>query len=440
MTTDEATRALKLGDRIRDARLREGFTQGELAGTDYSVSYISAIERNKIRPSLRALSWLASKLSVNLTDLLAVALPISTEMLTGAQAAEDEVQAAITLAQIDLAERKYQSARDRLLRVRDSIKLPSHRIQVNLLLGEAFVNLSQGAEAKDALEQNLILTRDIDPVTQELSRNILGIAYSQLHTTMMALECHRQCLTAIDSHIIRDPSFELSVLNNLGSDFLALGQHDEAVRVFERASKLGRKMLTPQALAELYWMVSDAYRRDGQGAQAQRYSDMAAEHLRVAMNRQTFAHIQSSLGLSYAERNDNERAESTLQEARDLAERSGDTDSSSMALASLSRVQLARKEYKKALESAREALKSAERSTNNEAIGRAHLAMGEALSANDQGAEADKHFDKGLKLLEESGSAGELTRAYEHYADLLNQRGDSKKAFEILKRARVHAG
>ena len=440
MTTEEAIHTPNLGDRIHDARVREGLTQGELAGTDYSVSYISAIERNKIRPSLRALSWLASKLNVNLSDLLAVDLPFPTENLSGMQAAEDEVQAAISQAQIDLAERKFQAARDRLLKVRDSVKMPSHRIQVNLLLGEAFVALSQGNEAKEVLEQNLILTRDVDPITQEISRNILGMAYSQLHMTMMALECHRQSLIAIDSHLLRDPSFELSVLNNLGSDYLQLGQHDEAVKVFERASKLGQKMLTPQALAELYWTVSDAYRRDGQAAQAQRCSDMAAEHLRVATNRQTFAHIQSSLGLAYAEQNDNVRAEATLQQARELAERSGDTDSSSMALASLSRVQLARKEVTKALESAKEALKSAQKGHNNEALGRAHLAMGEALSAADKGAEADKHFGDGLKLLEESGSPGELTRAYEHYADLLAQRGDNKKAFEILKLARAHAG
>ncbi len=437
MTTDEIVRTPGIGDRIRDARIKEGLTQGELAGNDYSVSYISAVERNKIRPSLRALSWLASKLNINLSDLLAVDVSLSSDALTGGQDADDEVQAAIAAAQIAIAERKFAEARDQLVKARNAIKLPSQRIQVNLLLGEAYVALDQANEAKDVLEQNLILTRDVDPVTQEISRNLLGVAYGKLRLQMMALECHRQCLIAIDSRLVRDPSFELSVLNNLGNDFLQLGQHDEAVKIFERASVLGQKMLTPQALAELYWEVSDDYRREGAHAQAQRFADMAAEHLRTAQNRQIFAHIQSSLGMAYAEKNDNTRAESTLQNARDLAERSGDADSASMALASLSRVQLARKETAKALESAKAALASVQKSHNKEAQGRAYLAMGEALSASGQGAEADKNFTKGLKLLEEAGSQGELARAYEHYADLLAQRGDDKKAFEMLKAARA---
>jgi tetratricopeptide (TPR) repeat protein len=438
MTTDEYVQSQGLGDRLREARIREGMTQGELAGTDYSVSYISAVERNKIRPSLRALSWLASRLNMNLSDLLAVDIPLTADYI-GAPIGEDEAQSAIAQAQIDIAARNYQAAYERLSKVRESVKSPAQRIQINLLFGEACVALGKGDEAKDALEQNLILTREIDPVMQEISRNVLGLAYAQLNLNMMALESHRQCLTAIDSHIVRDPSFELAVLNNLGTDYLQLGQTDEAIRTFERAAQLGQRMLTPQTLAELYWNVSADLRRDGNLAQAQRFADMAAEHLRVSQNRQIFANIQSNLGLAYAERNDNDRAEATLQQARQVAENNGDAFSASAALATLSRVQLAQHEIDKALESARAALASAQQTQSNEALGRAHLALGEALSAAGKGADADKHFSQGLSLLEKAGSHAELTRAYEHYADLLAQRGDTKKAFEYLKMARQAA-
>ncbi len=436
--TEEYVQSPGLGDRLREARMREGMTQGELAGTDYSVSYISAVERNKIRPSLRALAWLASRLNMNLSDLLAVDIPVSTDY-AGAPVGDDEAQSAIAQSQIDIAARNYQATYERLRKIREGVKSPAQRIQLNLLFGEACVALGKGDEAKDALEQNLILTREIDPVMQEISRNVLGLAYAQLSMNMMALESHRQCLTAIDSHIVRDPSFELAVLNNLGADYLQLGQTDEAIRTFERAAQLGQQMLTPQALAELYWKVSADSRHDGNLAQAQRYADMAAEHLRVSQNRQIFANIQSNLGLAYAERNDNDRAEATLQQARKVAENNGDAMSASTALATLSRVQLARNETDKALESARAALTSAEQAQNNEALGRAHLALGEALSADGNGAEADTHFSQGLALLEKAGSQVELTRAYEHYADLLAQRGDTKKAFEFLKKARQAA-
>ena len=56
-------------DRI-DAQINVSITQAQLAAPEFSISYISAIERGKIRPSLKALSILARRLDVPLTFLL----------------------------------------------------------------------------------------------------------------------------------------------------------------------------------------------------------------------------------------------------------------------------------------------------------------------------------------------------------------------------------
>jgi HTH-type transcriptional regulator, quorum sensing regulator NprR len=424
-----------LGDRIREARQASGMTQSELAGTDYSVSYVSAVERGKIRPSLRALAWLASKLNVNLSDLLAMDVPFTVETAGGVPLAEDSTQNAIAQAQIDLAEQRYAAARDGLESVRDSVRLPSQKIQINLLLGEAYIRLGDGERARAVLENNLKLTRDIDPVTQEQSRNLLGEAYNLLGMQMLAFEAHRQCLEAIDSHIVRDPSFELSVLQNLGNEYSRLGQTDKAVETFERASALGRHLLTPQGIADLYLQVSLGFRRDGLIPQAQRYADMAAEHLRAAANRHLYAQVQSSLGLAYANTEDTGKAEATLKEAKDLAERNEDDESVSMALASLSQVQLANGDNKAALASAKKAQEHAAKIGNAQVQGRALLALAEAMLANGDSDGADKNFAKGLELLSKSGSQAELSRAYAHYAALLRQRGDYQRAFEYLEKS-----
>src|SRR5437667_9677866 len=62
--------AKRVGDNIREVRTRLGMTQAQLAAPEFSISYISAIERGKIRPSLKALSILARRLDVPLTFLL----------------------------------------------------------------------------------------------------------------------------------------------------------------------------------------------------------------------------------------------------------------------------------------------------------------------------------------------------------------------------------
>src|SRR5690348_11378931 len=59
-----------IGDRVRTARMAANLTQQELAGTTYSKSYISAIERGKMTPSLPALSILAERLGASLGYLL----------------------------------------------------------------------------------------------------------------------------------------------------------------------------------------------------------------------------------------------------------------------------------------------------------------------------------------------------------------------------------
>src|SRR6266481_6054120 len=62
--------AARVGVNIREVRTRLGQTQAQLAAPEFSISYISAIERGKIRPSLKALSILARRLDVPLTFLL----------------------------------------------------------------------------------------------------------------------------------------------------------------------------------------------------------------------------------------------------------------------------------------------------------------------------------------------------------------------------------
>src|SRR5690349_15679896 len=59
-----------VGERLRAARIAQKITQGQLAAPDFSVSYISAIERGQIHPSLRALEILSNRLGLSSTQLL----------------------------------------------------------------------------------------------------------------------------------------------------------------------------------------------------------------------------------------------------------------------------------------------------------------------------------------------------------------------------------
>ena len=61
---------MTLGAQVRTLRKARGLTQRALAGPDRSVSFISMLEHDRVRPSLATLRLLAERLAVPLTTLL----------------------------------------------------------------------------------------------------------------------------------------------------------------------------------------------------------------------------------------------------------------------------------------------------------------------------------------------------------------------------------
>src|SRR3954452_13387353 len=60
-----------LGQRLRRARKERGFSQEVIAAPFFTKSYISALEREKVRPSLKALQHIANQLGIPMHELLA---------------------------------------------------------------------------------------------------------------------------------------------------------------------------------------------------------------------------------------------------------------------------------------------------------------------------------------------------------------------------------
>lgn len=70
METNIQPEGKTIAERLRTARLAAKKTQQELAGGRFSKSYISAVERGKMTPSIQALDYLADQLTVSQAYLL----------------------------------------------------------------------------------------------------------------------------------------------------------------------------------------------------------------------------------------------------------------------------------------------------------------------------------------------------------------------------------
>src|SRR5437764_13200082 len=76
MTNPPGSTLDSLGARLRRARQERHMSQENLAQPEFTKSYVSAVERGKARPSLKALELMARRLNLPVTELLAAPVPV----------------------------------------------------------------------------------------------------------------------------------------------------------------------------------------------------------------------------------------------------------------------------------------------------------------------------------------------------------------------------
>ena len=308
--------AVILGGRLRAKRKGLRMSQHQLGGEDFSPSYVSAVERGKIRPSLKALYILADRLGEPVTYFLQdEGMPRTGDVL-------DEM---VTAASIDMFLGKAEAAIARL----QTANLEGHTAEmqshVYLCLGQAHIANHQPSEAISALQEALRLSESAgNTVLSAYARLYQGTAYFHQQKTGMALDFHRRCLQSIHDGTVNDLDFSLHVYGSLGEDLLALGQEKDALAYFDEAMQLAQNASDLRALASALWSISVSYQGSNDQVLARLYGDkslMAFESLQMlsaaASMRNTYAAVLSNTGNKPA-------AERIFREAEMIGERIGD--------------------------------------------------------------------------------------------------------------------
>ncbi|HLX40261.1 MAG TPA: helix-turn-helix domain-containing protein, partial [Ktedonobacteraceae bacterium] len=144
--------AARVGTNIREVRTKLGMTQAQLASPEFSISYISAIERGKIRPSLKALSILARRLDVPLTFLLegspAGAAEARAVGYSPADAGPDQkIDVDLLQASVLVQQGAYKQAEQLLTPIQPERITTDQVYKLYLLRGEVHVGLNEYQEA-----------------------------------------------------------------------------------------------------------------------------------------------------------------------------------------------------------------------------------------------------------------------------------------------------
>lgn len=437
--------AARVGTNIREVRTKLGLTQAQLAAPEFSISYISAIERGKIRPSLKALSILAKRLDVPLTFLLEGSPSGAAEAravgYSPADSGPDQrIDVDLLQTNVLVQQQHYQEAAELLAPIQPERITTDQVYRLFLLRGQIHLGLHEYQEAVVDLRAAVTQGEGLNDVEYiERARNLLGKAYFLLYNYTLAMENHARCNAAIENGQIKDPIFSLEVYNNLANDYFRHGNSEKAIVFYHKALETLEGMnRDSRSFAEKYMEIGQSYKSVGKLAMARDYLMRSLALYEMRDEQRLVGITHQHLGKTLEKQNDLDGAEKEYREAITIEQEIEDDISASICHTSLAELLLKRGKVDEAEQEAQQALASAKASQDIQTQGQALMALGQIRHNAKDYAGADKLFTEALELLDTSEAHEIAAGAYSRYANLLEQRGEVQRSLSAFKKAFEH--
>ena len=437
--------AARVGTNIREVRTKLGLTQAQLAAPEFSISYISAIERGKIRPSLKALSILAKRLDVPLTFLLegspAGAAEARAVGYSPADSGPDQrIDVDLLQAEVLVQQQKYQEAAELLAPIQPERITTDQVYRLFLLRGQIHLGLHEYQEAVVDLRAGVTQGEGLNDIESiERARNLLGKAYFLLYNYTLAMENHLRSNTAIENGQINDPIFSLDVYNNLANDYFRHGDLEKAVTFYHKALETLEGMnRDSRSFAEKYMEIGQRYKSVGKLTLARDYMMRSLALYEMRDEQRLVGLTHQHLGKTLEKQNDLDDAEKEYREAIAIEEGLEDDISASICHTSLAELLLKRGRSEEAEQEAQQALTHAKASQDVVTQGQALMALGQIRHDAKDYTSADQLFTEALDLLDASNAHEIAAGAYSRYANLLEQRGEVQRSLSAFKKAFEH--
>jgi tetratricopeptide (TPR) repeat protein len=214
-----------------------------------------------------------------------------------------------------------------------------------------------------------------------------------------------------------------------------LGELRRAESVVKEAVERAEPLADPYTHIRLYWSLARLYEMEGRDAAALQYIRKAIALLEATEDTLNLAKAHLLCGTIMVSDARADEAAGHLDKAESLLVRHGDV----LDVANLRTEQakcsvlLGRPEV--AAAKAREALELLGSDEDEALQGEAHAALGEALAAVGDEAEADESFQNAVRLLAEHGRWRQCANAYRAWARFLRQAGREADALDALEKA-----
>jgi len=427
-----------VGERLRAARLAHNYTQGQLAAPDFSVSYISAIERGQIRPSLRALEILATRLGLSSTHLLPQRTQQEDRMTSLVSIPEretDEVALVLLEAELLIRQGTVLPAIAQLEKLSTKrLKAPQQLLH-RYLLGWAYFEAQQLQACEYTLEEVTYLIKEInDSYLHTRILNLLGITYTKLRNYEQALLCYQRCLNLLEAVEPHDLFMIAQVYMHMGQHYSNRSDFGQALEMFNKALATLTQLSTAQDIQKNYWDLCQYHARAKEFDSATRYAYKSLRLQQQEANKRLRSTLHHALAQAMV-KGDPEHAQVYLDEV--LQQKNGKQDPlvQASALTHKAGWHFAHQEIAVAEQYAHQAHEIARIFGDNLIAADALIVLGRIEYARSNDQTGDIYFVSGLEMLERLKCQKELEEQSILYAELLEQHGKAHEAFKYFRRA-----
>jgi transcriptional regulator with XRE-family HTH domain len=419
VTVDDTPLARSIGARIRQARLRAGLTQQQLAGERYTKSYVSALENGSSKPSMAALTYLATRLDLSATVLLAGEPDHWSRLEGDVLLASGRWQEALDIYDRHLAEVPGGSARAELLRGR----------------AEALARLDRGPEAATAgSEAGEIFDRLGREADAALARYWVAVGEYLQGNAGEARRMIEVILSKVRAGLRVEPDFHLRLVIALATVDTRDGEYDRALAYLSEVRGLA-DALDDRRRATYFFSLAHSYRETGDYEAAVR-AGYASLTLFSAMHADAeTAALENDMALAFLKLGNLSRASELVASARTRFEALEDARWLAHISDTEAQIALAGSAFDRATTLAEQAIEGAQLTGNQKALTAALVTRAQVrLQQGDiDGADAD--FARAADLARASGSRGRIREVLGAWSEMLAESGDLRRAYDLTREA-----
>jgi transcriptional regulator with XRE-family HTH domain len=420
IVVDNSQVARRVGERIRQARMRAGLTQAQLSEGRYTSAYISALERGLAKPSMASLTFLSGRLGISVRDLVA----------------EEQPSASRLEADLLLASGEYTEALDRY----DALLADAgedRRNRAELLRGraEALCRLDRGAEAiRPAAESAELFDGMGAAADAAWARYWLAGAQYLTDNIAEAQSIYQQLLAQERAGLQVAPDFRFRLLTQLGNSEAWDGSPERALTYMEEARSLIGDVSIRQRAAFLSGL-SLHYRRAGDLEGSIRVGHESLALYRAADAERERAALEANIAITFIELGNTTKAKTHLRRARSIAEQEADAKLLAEVGEAEARLALAEEDLDGAIERAGTVIAALDAGGSAAAAVGAHRTIARVARSRGDTKAADAAYGGAAKLLRTHRSGGQLRDLLGEWAELRESAGDTGGANELYAEA-----